>query len=228
MEFSHLLKEGGTQCSNYESGISLLTFCHTNKTIPSDLSLFPSFGHRLVSPSQSFIINTTVSRFFTDKSSGAVPQDPGRSSEESPSTTTPINKRHSLLQRLHIHSTSKKPKPKPPTLTIRPTTSSSLPAHPVRSSSQVRAGSSHSNAATIAEIAHIMPQSLHTGTLPQASNKRQRSRDSRNDAASSRPDSAGQSGNAGTLSDTEGLTRKGVKMPAYLNKTRNGRTVSLF
>ena len=112
-------------------------------------------------------ITTTVSRLFTDKA-GAGPQDstPG----ESTNTTPP--KRPSILQRLHIHTSGRKNKATP-NLTIRPTSSSSLPP---LSTTVSRTGSSHSDAVTIAEITDIMPQSL-TLTPPQGAVKRQRSQE---------------------------------------------------
>lgn len=178
-------------------------------------SLRSHIGHPVNHPLQQSIAKTTVSRFFTDKSAGAASPDP--ESEESPNPT--IQKRPTFLQRLHIGSSSSSKKPKPPILTIRPTTSSSLPAQPVRSTSQTRAGSSHSNAATIAEITQMMPQSLNlSSTPPQTSNKRQRSRDSRRET--SRPSSAGQNGAAANEQDR--LARSGVRLPSYLNKSRSG------
>lgn len=165
-------------------------------------------------PLHQSIVKTTVSRFFTDKSSGAASPDP----ESEELSTTAIPKKPTFLQRFHIGSTSTSKKPKPPTLTIRPTTSSSLPAQQARSTSQTRAGSSHSNATTIAEITQIMPQSLNlSSTPPQTSNKRQRSRDSRREA--SRPSSAGRNG---TANEQDRLARSGVRLPAYLSKSRSG------
>ena len=179
----------------------------------SSLTAFLGYSFKVTPSIQHHLFTTTVSRFFTDKSGAA---SPDQVSEESPATTSPPPKRPSFLHRLHIHSSGKKPKP--PALTIRPTTSSSLP---VRSSSKPRLASSHSDAVTIAEITKIMPQSLNLSTPPQASNKRQRSRDSRKEA--SRPGSAGQAAPPPPLpNDTERLARRGIRLPAYLNKTKSG------
>ena len=65
-----------------------------------------------------------------------------------------------------------------------------------------------------------MPQSLNLSTPPQASNKRQRSRESRKDA--SRPGSAGQGAPHPQSNDAERLARSGIRLPAYLNKTKSG------
>ncbi len=179
-------------------------------SITASLPTFLGYSCKDTPSTRYHSFNTTVSRFFTDKSAGDA--SPDQASEESPVTTPPPLKRPSFLHRLHIHSSGKKPKP--PALTIRQTTSSSLP---VRSSSKPRAGSSHSDAVTIAEITKIMPQSLSLGTPPQASNKRQRSRDSRKE--SSRPGSAGQTASP---TDAERLAQRGIRLPAYLKKTKSG------
>ena len=68
-----------------------------------------------------------------------------------------------------------------------------------------------------------MPQSLSLSTPPQASNKRQRSRDSRKGA--SRSDSAGRNAPVLPPDDTERLARSGIRLPAYLNKTKSGTKV---
>ena len=184
----------------------------------SSLSAFLGYSYKVTPSIQHHLFITTVSRFFTDKSGAA---SPDQASEESPVATSPPPKRPSFLHRLHIHSSGKKPKP--PALTIRPTTSSSLP---VRSSSKPRVGSSHSDAVTVAEITKIMPQSLNLSTPPQASNKRQRSRDSRKEA--SRPGSAGQTAPPPPPpNDAERLARRRIRLPAYLNKTKSG-TAGLF
>ena len=190
---------------------------HTYKAA-SALNL--SFCRQIYSLDYSRSATTTVSRFFSDKSPGAVPQDPESEEASNPPVPAPL-KRPTILQRLHIHSSGKKPKPKPPTLEIRPTTSSSLPVPSTTDSS--RAPSSHSDAATIAEITQMMPQSLSLNTPPSNTGKRQRSRDSRHEP--SRPPSAGQGGPA-SLTEEERLARTGVKMPAYLNKSRLGMLLS--
>lgn len=140
-------------------------------------------------------------------------QPENSSSTPSPPPPPAPTRRTTLFQRLHLSSHSRK-KPKPPKLHIeRPTTSSSLPV--VRSSSQTRAVSSHStDAATIAEITSRMPQSLDLGS--QSDRKRQRSRDSRKAAAGS--DEQGRKHST----DTERLARQGIRMPAYLSKTKSG------
>jgi hypothetical protein len=139
------------------------------------------------------------------------PEDSSRTPSP-PSQPAPA-RRTTLFQRLHLSSHSRK-KPKPPKLHIeRPTTSSSLPV--VRSSSQTRAVSSHStDAATIAEITSMMPQSLDLGT--QTDRKRQRSRDSRKTVTGS------DGGGRKASTDSQRLARQGIRMPAYLSKTKSG------
>lgn len=182
---------------------------------PLTLSFLCHIGYHNTPLSQQ-IGNTTVSKFFTDKS-GAAPSD--LASEESSSVPPP--RRPTLLQRLHLGSSSSNKKPKPPTLVIRPSTSSSLPvqaAHPV---SQPRLATSHSDAADVEEISQIMQSSLSlSSTPPQSSNKRQRSRDSRKNA--SQHTSAGQNGSEPDVQDR--LARNGVRMPAYLSKSKTGKT----
>lgn len=159
------------------------------------------------------IATTTVSKFFTDKH-GAAPQDPFE--EDSSSSTGPA-KRPSLFHRLHIHSSGRRAKTVP-NLTIRPTTSSSLPPF---SSTESRPGSSHSDAATIAEISQIMPRSLNISTPPTNSIKRQRSQESGTNVSLSGQVSL--SGGSGTSTDHDDLARTvSVKIPFYLNKTSSG------
>ena len=147
---------------------------------------------------------------------------------EDPSPPTPPQpsapRRPTILQRLHLHSHSKKQKPKPPTLQIeRPTTSSSLPV--ARSTSQTRPRSSHStDAATIAEITQSMPQSLDLGPLDWKDRKRQRSRDSRKAPSDVGSQKGSQKGVAAGPTDTERLARSGIRFPAYLNKSRQGKS----
>lgn len=186
---------------------------HAPFALASSLPSFLGYSLTFTPSTQHSLATTTVSRFFTDKV-GAAPQDPASEDSPSPATTAPP-RRPGFLHRLHIHSSAKKPKP--PALTIRPSTSSSLP---VRSSSPPRLDTSHSDAATIAEITSIMPQSLTLGTPPQASNKRQRSRESRKEP--SRPGSAGQTAPSAPPNDYERLARSGVRLPSYLNKTKTG------
>jgi hypothetical protein len=175
------------------------------------LSTFLGYSFRVTPSIQHHLATTVVSRFFTDKSIGAAPSDPV--SEETTETTSPA-RRPGFLHRLHIHSSAKKPKP--PALTIRPSTSASLP---VRSSSKPRLSSSHSDAVTISEITQAMPQALALSTPPQASNKRQRSRQSRKETVS---ESAGQTISNPVPNDDERLARRGIRLPSYLNKTKSG------
>ena len=165
------------------------------------------------------IATTTVSKFFTDKH-GAAPQDPFE--EDSSSSTGPI-KRPSLFHRLHLHPSGRRAKTIP-NLTIRPTSSSSLPPFP---SVESRPGSSHSNAATIAEISQIMSRSLHIDTPPTNSIKRQRSQESGTDVSlSGQASSNGGSGSSGDHDDSAKIIS--VKMPFYLNKSSSGRHSSPF
>jgi hypothetical protein len=64
-----------------------------------------------------------------------------------------------------------------------------------------------------------MPQALTLSTPPQASNKRQRSRDSRKETLS---ESAGQTISNPVPNDDERLARRGIRLPSYLNKTKSG------
>ena len=160
-------------------------------------------------------VTTTVSKFFTDKHGAAPPED----LEETSTSTTP-NKRPSILQRLHIHSSGKRSKTVP-NITIRPSTSSSLPPlsiPPIES----RPPTSHSDAATVAEISQIMPQSLHITTPPSGAIKRQRSQEvSVDDPASV---SANQGSSVGVTNEHADLANHvTARIPSYLTKSRAGQ-----
>lgn len=190
---------------------------HTAKSTPQSsrpslFSVVPGKHHP--------IATTTVSKFFTDKY-GAAPPEP--SSEDSTNSTA-SGKRPSLFHRLHIHSSGRRTKTVP-NLTIRPTTSSSLPHF---SSAESRPATSHSNAATISEITQIMPRSLRVGTPPTNSSiKRQRSRES--ETGSSLSGKASSTGASGNSADHDDLAKTvTVKIPSYLNKTPAGKCLSIL
>ena len=160
-------------------------------------------------------VTTTVSRLFTDKA-GAAPQDSSATSSGESSNTSSTSKRPSIFQRFHIHPGRRSKTT--PNLTIRPTTSSSLP--PVATSARRAVpGSSHSDAATIAEITQTMPQSLTIGTPPSVSVKRQRSQELPINV--SQPPTSGQASANGSTVGSDGSARQpSVKVPAYLDKDR--------
>jgi hypothetical protein len=146
------------------------------------------------------------SRFALRRGIKASEQPP---EEPSPSVEPSAPRRPTILQRLHLSSHSRK-KPRPPKLHIeRPSTSSSLPV--VRSPTEIRATSSHStDVATINE----MTRSLDLGTNA-GERKRQRSQDSRKAA---KPTS-----DPKQSTDSARLARKGIRIPAYLSKSKSGK-----
>lgn len=189
--------------------IAIPPYRHCNNPL-TNLSCLVSWKHQ-------FIATTTVSKFFTDKH-GAAPPDPP--SEDSSSATS-SGKRPSLFHRLHIHSSGRRIKPIP-SLTIRPTTSSSLPQF---SSAESRPATSHSNAATVAEISQIMPRSLRIGTPPNNSIKRQRSRESETGSTLSTKASSNNDASADSTIHDDLLKAITVKIPSYLNKGPSGKSL---
>lgn len=158
---------------------------------------------------------TTVSRFFTDKHTGAA-------SEGLDSSADSPRRQRSLLQRLHIHTSIKRGKSPTP---IRPPTAPAAVSGGSPSVTAFRHSPSRSDATTIEEITRIMPQSLLVSTPPQgggSSAKRQRSADGRN--SQSLPTSTSQDALTKTRKAT-GPTRlrSNVRMPPYLEKSRNGK-----
>ena len=158
---------------------------------------------------------TTVSRFFSDKHSGAATEVTDSSAD------SPARRQRSLLQRLHIHTSVKRGKSPTP---IRPPTAPAAVSGGSPSITAVRHSPSRSDATTIEEITRIMPQSLLLSTPPQAgtSAKRQRSADSRDPHP--RPNSAGETGSS-RMSRTTSSTqlKSNVRIPPYLEKSRNGK-----
>jgi len=157
---------------------------------------------------------TTVSRFFSDRHSGAAAERVDSSEESSP-------RRHrSLLQRLHIQTSLNRGKSPTP---LRPPTAPAAISGGSSSVTAVRGSPSQSDAATIEEITRIMPQSLVVSTPPQGNpTKRQRSADGR--IPYPRSISAGRNGSNVASSGTSRTPLKAnVRIPGYLEKSKTGK-----
>ena len=199
---------------------------YRNRTLPwvsppSYSNLHPLHRYLTRSTSVNTAANTTVSRFFSDRHSGATTESTD-SSEDSPT-----RRQRSLLHRLHISTAIKRGKSPQP---LRPPTAPAAISAEAAAVTAVRTSPAHSNDATIQEITRIMPQSLMISTPPQNSaTKRQRSADSRNGRP--RADSAGRNLPSAVPSASSRTPLKAnIKMPAYLEKSRNGgsRHVSMY
>lgn len=158
---------------------------------------------------------TTVSRFFSDKFSGAVVGRLDSSGESSPT------RRRSLLQRLHIQTSDDRGKYSTP---ARPPTAPAATSGGSSSTTTVRSSRSQPDA-TIEDITKIMPQSLIVSTPPRSSStKRQRSADSRMPHPHPRSTSAGRNGSNVAGSGTGRTPLKpNVRIPAYLEKSKSGK-----
>ena len=192
---------------------------HNSFIIATKVATSPSVrltGFQIAPLSVTSLSTITVSRLFSDKD-GAAPQ--ALHSEDSTHSST---RQSSLLHRLHIRTSVRKSKS--PDAPARPGSSASNYGFlRSRSSSRNSAPSSHSDAATIAEISENMPQSLTLNTPPSSSVKRQRSQDSRHQP--SRPGSAGQNESKADMdgSVTAPESKTSIRIPPYLNKTESGK-----
>ena len=151
---------------------------------------------------QSTSSTTTVSRLFSDKAAGAVPQS---------TTTEDPQPRPSFLQRLQIRTSSSR-KTSPAGTDSRPSSSSSR-----LSRSPARPATSNLNDAPMIKQGVNMPHSTEVQTPPSPAPKRQRSADEEDTHLTPGPAS-----NNGTASRSQSPSLP-VKIPAFLNKSRIGK-----